>query len=187
MKPEPVGTPGPVREHAESVSSGAPGADLQPPVPDRAAVPASSGSPAHRNPADGAADDRTAQEESAPEQGDGSAGWVRHMNSLKAQAEGDHSGRADLHLNFDGSEQLSLLNLMDVPPSEAEQIRRIDEAERAMPSAFFRSTGNYRPVSALWQQHRRQPNEHRLRVFQGQAYFCSGSVPSDAVSRRLWH
>ena len=135
-EPEPVGTPGPVREHAESVSSGAPGADLQPPMPDRAAVPASSGSSAHRNPADGAADDRTAQEESAPEQGDGSAGVGPAYEQPESSGGGDHSGRADLHLNFDGSEQLSLLNLMDVPPSEAEQIRRIDEAERAMPSAF---------------------------------------------------
>ena len=33
----------------------------------------------------------------------------------------------------------------------------------------------------------RQPNEHCLRVFQGQAHFRSGSVPQDAVSRRLWH
>lgn len=135
-EPEPAGTPGPVREHAESVSSGAPGADLQPPVPDRAAVPASSGSSAHRIPADGAADDRTAQEESAPEQGDGSAGVGPAYEQPESSGGGDHSGRADLHLNFDGSEQLSLLNLMDVPPSEAEQIRRIDEAERAMPSAF---------------------------------------------------
>lgn len=135
-EPEPAGTPGPVREHAESVSSGAPGADLQPPMPDRAAVPASSGSPAHRNPADGAADDRTAQEESAPEQGDGSAGVGPAHEQPESPGGGDHSGRADLHLNFDGSEQLSFLNLMGIPPSETEQIRRIDEAERAMPSAF---------------------------------------------------
>ena len=135
-EPEPAGTPGPVREHAESVSSGAPGTDLQPPVPDRAAVPASSGSSAHRIPADGAADDRAAQEESAPEQGDGSAGMGSAHEQPESSGGGDHSGRADLQLNFDGSEQLSFLNLMDVPPSEAEQIRRIDEAERAMPSAF---------------------------------------------------
>ena len=135
-EPEPAGTPGPVREHAESVSSGAPGADLQPPVPDRAAVPASSGSPAHRNPADGASDDRAAQEESAPEQGDGSAGMGSAHEQPESPGGGDHSGRADLQLNFDGSEQLSFLNLIGIPPSETEQIRRIDEAERAMPSAF---------------------------------------------------
>ena len=135
-EPEPAGTTGQIRENAAGLSSGSPGGDLQPPVPDRTAIPASAGNPAHSIPADGAADGRAVTEEPAPGQAEKPHGLGTAHEQPESAGRGNRSGGTDLRLSSEEPEQLSFLNLMGLPPSEAEQIQRIEEAESEVPSAF---------------------------------------------------
>ncbi len=124
---------GQVRENAPDVPSGEQHTSVQPPSPDREAVPAPVGDSGDGSRPDGADDDRSPEAEPSAGQAEGPAGvGTAHEYAESAGRGSDRGGTY---------QQLSFMNLF---PPEKEQIAKIDaaanetipEAESKMPSAF---------------------------------------------------
>ena len=130
--PEPDSEPAPeaagqVRQAAPDVPDAeSPGA-VQHDAPEREPVPAPDGGGADSREPDAADDDRTAEAEPSPGQGEEPDGLGEAHEQPAGANRGNHSDGADLQLSF----------LDAVLPTEAQQIEKIDRAEsEKTPSAF---------------------------------------------------
>ena len=126
--PQPAEDPaGQVRQDAPDVpDEPSPGA-VQHDAPEREPVPAPDGSGADSREPDAADDDRTAEAEPSPGQGEEPDGLGEAHEQPAGANRGNHSDGADLQLSF----------LDAVLPTEAQQIEKIDRAEsEKTPSAF---------------------------------------------------
>ena len=129
--PEPAeNSSGQVRQDAPDLSEGAASGAVQHHAPDRRTVPDPAGAGADRRADESTDDRRTAEAESGPGQREEPAGMgAAHEQSGRAGGRSDSSG-ADLQLSFLGARI----------PTEEEQIKSIDQAEREKsPSAFVLS------------------------------------------------
>ena len=129
--PEPAPDPaGQVRQAAPDVPEGpSPGA-VQHNAPEREPVPAPVGGGAERSSDEGAADDRTADEEPGPGQGEPADGVGTAHEQPESAGRGTGADGADLQLSFFDAHI----------PTEAQQIETIDQAEsEKSPSAFVLS------------------------------------------------
>ncbi len=129
--PEPAPDPaGQVRQAAPDVPEGpSPGA-VQHNAPEREPVPAPVGGGAERSSDEGAADDRTADEEPGPGQGEPADGVGTAHEQPESAGRGTGADGADLQLSFFDAHI----------PTEAQQIETIDQAEsEKTPSAFVLS------------------------------------------------
>ena len=126
--PQPAEDPvGQVRQDAPDVpDEPSPGA-VQHDAPEREPVPAPDGGGADSREPDAADDDRTAEAEPSPGQGEEPDGLGEAHEQPAGANRGNHSDGADLQLSF----------LDAVLPTEAQQIEKIDRAEsEKTPSAF---------------------------------------------------
>ena len=126
--PQPAEDPvGQVRQDAPDVpDEPSPGA-VQHDTPEREPVPAPDGGGADSREPDAADDDRTAEAEPSPGQGEEPDGLGEAHEQPAGANRGNHSDGADLQLSF----------LDAVLPTEAQQIEKIDRAEsEKTPSAF---------------------------------------------------
>ena len=126
--PQPAEDPvGQVRQAAPDVpDEPSPGA-VQHDAPEREPVPAPDGGGADSREPDAADDDRTAEAEPSPGQGEEPDGLGEAHEQPAGANRGNHSDGADLQLSF----------LDAVLPTEAQQIEKIDRAEsEKTPSAF---------------------------------------------------
>ena len=129
--PQPAEDPvGQVRQDAPDVpDEPSPGA-VQHDAPEREPVPAPDGGGADSREPDAADDDRTAEAEPSPGQGEEPDGLGEAHEQPAGANRGNHSDGADLQLSF----------LDAVLPTEAQQIEKIDRAEsEKTPSAFVLS------------------------------------------------
>ena len=129
--PQPAEDPvGQVRQDAPDVpDEPSPGA-VQHDAPEREPVPAPDGGGADGREPDAADDDRTAEAEPSPGQGEEPDGLGEAHEQPAGANRGNHSDGADLQLSF----------LDAVLPTEAQQIEKIDRAEsEKTPSAFVLS------------------------------------------------
>ena len=129
--PQPAEDPvGQVRQDAPDVpDEPSPGA-VQHDAPEREPVPAPDGGGADGREPDAADDDRTAEAEPSPGQGEEPDELGEAHEQPAGANRGNHSDGADLQLSF----------LDAAIPTEAEQIKNIDRAEsKKMPSAFVLS------------------------------------------------
>ena len=130
--PEPNPEPAPeaagqVRQAAPDVPDAASPGAVQHDAPEREPVPAPDGGGADSREPDAADDDRTAEAEPSPGQGEEPDGLGEAHEQPAGANRGNHSDGADLQLSF----------LDAVLPTEAQQIEKIDRAEsEKTPSAF---------------------------------------------------
>ena len=135
--PAPEPDPEPAPEAAGQVRQAAPDVPERPSpgavqhdAPEREPVPAPVGSGAERSSDEGAADDRTADEEPGPGQGEPADGVGTAHEQPESAGRGTGADGADLQLSFFDAHI----------PTEAQQIEAIDQAEsEKTPSAFVLS------------------------------------------------
>ena len=130
--PEPDFEPAPeaagqVRQAAPDVPEGASPGVVQHDAPERDAVPASDGTGADGREPDAADDDRTAEAEPSPGQGEEPDELGEAHEQPAGANRGNHSDGADLQLSF----------LDAAIPTEAEQIKNINRAESEKSSSAF--------------------------------------------------
>ena len=126
--PQPAEDPvGQVRQDAPELSEAASPGAVQLDAPERNAVPASDGAGADGREPDAADDDRTAEAEPSPGQGEEPDELGEAHEQPESAGRGTGDDGADLQLSF-----------LDAPiPTEAQQIEKIDRAEsEKTPSAF---------------------------------------------------
>ena len=129
--PQPAEDPvGQVRQDAPELSEAASPGAVQLDAPERNAVPASDGAGADGREPDAADDDRTAEAEPSPGQGEEPDELGEAHEQPESAGRGTGDDGADLQLSF-----------LDAPiPTEAQQIEKIDRAEsEKTPSAFVLS------------------------------------------------
>ncbi len=158
-------TVGQVRQDAEGISAREQSDAAERPDSQRATVPASSGDRRNSTPQSGAADDRTAGEESSTGQSDTADG----MGTAHEQPESTGRGNRD-----SGAYQQLSLNLF---LSESEQISFIDEAESKMFSAFSLSENQIDQVLTVG------GNEPNLRMMVALEYMKGKST--EEIAKRL--
>ena len=129
--PQPAEDPaGQVRQDAPELPEAVSPGTVQFDAPERDAVPASDGTGADGREPDAADDDRTAEAEPGPGQGEEPDGLGEAHEQPADADRGNDSGGADLQLSFFDAHI----------PTEAQQIEKIDRAEsKKMPSAFVLS------------------------------------------------
>ena len=126
--PEPAPeTAGQVRQAAPELPEAVSPGTVQFDAPERDAVPASDGTGADGREPDAADDDRTAEAEPSPGQGEEPDGLGEAHEQPAGANRGNHSDGADLQLSF----------LDAAIPTEAEQIKNIDRAESEKSSSAF--------------------------------------------------
>ena len=126
--PQPAEDPaGQVRQDAPELPEAVSPGTVQHDAPEREPVPAPDGGGADSREPDAADDDRTAEAEPSPGQGEEPDGLGEAHEQPAGANRGNHSDGADLQLSF----------LDAVLPTEAQQIEKIDRAEsEKTPSAF---------------------------------------------------
>ena len=126
--PEPASeAAGQVRQAAPDVSEGASPGAVPHDAPERNAIPASDGAGADGREPDAADDDRTAEAEPSPGQGEEPDELGEAHEQPAGANRGNHSDGADLQLSF----------LDAAIPTEAEQIKNINRAESEKSSSAF--------------------------------------------------
>ena len=126
--PQPAEDPvGQVRQDAPELSEAASPGAVQLDAPERNAIPASDGAGADGREPDAADDDRTAEAEPSPGQGEEPDGLGEAHEQPAGANRGNHSDGADLQLSF----------LDAAIPTEAEQIKNINRAESEKSSSAF--------------------------------------------------
>ena len=126
--PQPAEDPvGQVRQDAPELSEAASPGAVQLDAPERNAVPAPNGGGADGREPDAADDDRTAEAEPSPGQGEEPDELGEAHEQPAGANRGNHSDGADLQLSF----------LDAAIPTEAEQIKNIDRAESEKSSSAF--------------------------------------------------
>ena len=118
---------GQVRQDAPELSEAASPGAVQLDVPERNAIPASDGAGADGREPDAADDDRTAEAEPSPGQGEEPDELGEAHEQPAGANRGNHSDGADLQLSF----------LDAAIPTEAEQIKNINRAESEKSSSAF--------------------------------------------------
>ena len=118
---------GQVRQDAPELSEAASPGAVQLDAPERNAIPASDGAGADGREPDAADDDRTAEAEPSPGQGEEPDGLGEAHEQPAGANRGNHSDGADLQLSF----------LDAAIPTEAEQIKNINRAESEKSSSAF--------------------------------------------------
>ena len=126
--PQPAEDPvGQVRQDAPELSEAASPGAVQLDAPERNAIPASDGAGADGREPDAADDDRTAEAEPSPGQGEEPDELGEAHEQPAGANRGNHSDGADLQLSF----------LDAAIPTEAEQIKNINRAESEKSSSAF--------------------------------------------------